>query len=91
MAKNELKTKVNEASVTDFINSVPDEQTRKDCFEILKMMKQATKVRTEDVGGEHCRFWELSLQRRQRARRRLDADRLLPAQTKPDAVFDGRF
>lgn len=43
MAKSELKTKVNEASVTDFINSIPDEQKRNDCFEILKMMKQITK------------------------------------------------
>ena len=44
MAKNtELKTKVNEASVEGFLNSVADEQARKDCFEILKMMKQVTK------------------------------------------------
>lgn len=44
MAKTaELKTKVNEASVTDFLNSVEDEQKRKDSFEILKMMEQATK------------------------------------------------
>lgn len=44
MAKNaEVKTKVNEASVEGFLNSVTDEQARKDCFEILKMMKQVTK------------------------------------------------
>ena len=44
MAKNtEVKTKVNEASVEGFLNSVADEQARKDCLEILKMMKQATK------------------------------------------------
>lgn len=43
MAKNaELKTKANEASVEEFINSVTDEQKRKDCFEILEMMKQVT-------------------------------------------------
>ncbi len=41
--KTELKTKVNDASVEGFLNSVEDEQTRKDCFEILKMMKQVTK------------------------------------------------
>ena len=44
MAKNaEIKTKVNSASVEGFLNSVEDEQKRKDCFEILKMMKQVTK------------------------------------------------
>jgi len=42
MAKAELKTKVNDASVTKFLNSVADEQKRNDCFEILKMMKQIT-------------------------------------------------
>lgn len=44
MAKNtDLKTKVNDASVEGFLNSVEDEQKRKDCFEILKMMKQVTR------------------------------------------------
>lgn len=44
MAKSaELKTKVNEASVEGFLNAVADAQTRKDCFEILKMMEQVTK------------------------------------------------
>ncbi len=44
MAKNtDLKTKVNDTSVEGFLNSVEDEQKRKDCFEILKMMKQVTR------------------------------------------------
>lgn len=44
MAKQaELKTKQTEASVDDFLNAIPDEQTRKDCFEIAKIMKQATR------------------------------------------------
>jgi len=39
MAKSaELKTKVNEASVEKFLNAVKDENARKDCYEILKMM-----------------------------------------------------
>ncbi|HEX2995979.1 MAG TPA: DUF1801 domain-containing protein [Anaerolineales bacterium] len=51
MAKTaELKTKVNEASVTDFLNSVEDEQKRQDSFEILKMMEQATKERPKMWG-----------------------------------------
>jgi hypothetical protein len=41
--KAELKTKVNDASVEGFLNSVADEQKRGDCFEILKLMKQVTK------------------------------------------------
>ena len=45
MAKTaELKTKVNDASVTKFLSSVDDEQKRKDCFEIMKMMNQVTKA-----------------------------------------------
>ena len=45
MAKQaELKTKLNDASVTDFLNSVEDEQKRKDSFEILKLMKRASKA-----------------------------------------------
>lgn len=43
MAKTELKTKVNDASVTKFIEGVTDEAKRNDCFEILKMMQQVTK------------------------------------------------
>lgn len=45
MAKNvELKTKLNDASVEDFLNTVDDEQIRADCFEITKIMKQVTKA-----------------------------------------------
>jgi len=40
---SELKTKINTASVEKFLNAVADEQARKDCYEILKIMKQATK------------------------------------------------
>ncbi len=39
----ELKTKVNAASVEDFLNSVTDQQKREDSFEILKLMEQVTK------------------------------------------------
>ena len=53
MAKAELKTKVNDASVTEFLNRVTDEQKRKDCFEILKMMKQVTK--------EEAKMWGTSI------------------------------
>ena len=39
----ELKTKKTEAGVDDFLKGVKDEQVRRDCVEIIKMMKQATK------------------------------------------------
>ena len=39
----ELKTKQTEASVEDFLNCLPSEQTRADCFEIVKIITQATK------------------------------------------------
>ena len=38
----ELKTKLNDASVEDFLNKVENEQKREDSFEIIKMMQQAT-------------------------------------------------
>ena len=43
MAKYELKTKVNKASVENFINSVEDKQKRDDSFKILELMKRITK------------------------------------------------
>ena len=43
MAKTELKTKVNDANVEKFLNSVVDVGKRNDAFEILKLMKQVTK------------------------------------------------
>lgn len=49
----ELKTKKTEASVEKFINSVPDEQKRKDAFIILEMMKKAS--------GEEPKMWGSSI------------------------------
>ncbi len=44
MAKQvELKTKVNDASVEDYLNSVEDDSKRKDSFEILRLMEEVTK------------------------------------------------
>jgi hypothetical protein len=39
----ELKTKMTEASVEDCLNKIKDEDTRRDCFEIAKIMKQVTR------------------------------------------------
>ena len=38
----EIKTKPTSASVEDFINTIKDEQKRKDSFVVLEMMKKAT-------------------------------------------------
>jgi hypothetical protein len=38
----EIKTKPTSSSVEDFINSVPDEQKRKDSLVLLEMMKKAS-------------------------------------------------
>jgi hypothetical protein len=56
MAKAELKTQVNDASVTEFLNSVADEQKRNDCFEILKMMKQVTREEPKMWGSSIVGF-----------------------------------
>lgn len=45
----ELKTKVNDASVEDFLAAYPEE-TRKDCLEIAKMMKSATRAQPKMWG-----------------------------------------
>jgi hypothetical protein len=39
----ELKTKKTEASVDAFLNTIKDEDIRRDCFEIVKIMKQVTR------------------------------------------------
>ncbi len=49
----EIKTKPTAASVEDFINTVKDEQKRKDSFVLLEMMKKAS--------GEEPKMWGGSL------------------------------
>jgi len=56
MAKAEPKTKVNDASVTEFLNSVADQQKRNDCFEIVKMMQQITKEEPKMWGSSMVGF-----------------------------------
>ena len=57
MAKNaELKTKLNDASVEDFLNTVSDEKIRADCFEIAKIMKQVTKAEPKMWGASIVGF-----------------------------------
>lgn len=46
----ELKTKQNEASVNDFINSIAEEQKRKDLDAIKDLMEKATKAKAKMWG-----------------------------------------
>src|SRR5262245_39777219 len=52
----ELKTKKTEASVEDFLNKIKDEQTRQDCFEIARIMKQATRSEPKMWGSSIVGF-----------------------------------
>ena len=46
----ELKTKANEASVKDFINKQQDKSTREDCFKLISLMKEITKMKPKMWG-----------------------------------------
>jgi hypothetical protein len=57
----ELKTKLNDASVTDFLNGIKDETKRADSFEILKMMQQVTKQEPKMWGSSIIGFGNIHL------------------------------
>jgi hypothetical protein len=46
----ELKTKKNEANVNDFINTVSEDQKRKDVYAIKELMEKATKANAKMWG-----------------------------------------
>ena len=52
----EIKTKQTSSSVTDFIDSIPDEQKRKDSLVILKLMEKATKEKPRMWGSSMIGF-----------------------------------
>ena len=52
----ELKTKLNDASVTEFLNSIENEEKRADSFEILKLMRQVTKQEPKMWGSSIVGF-----------------------------------
>src|SRR5437868_9255308 len=49
----ELKTKATDKSVDKFINKIPDEERRQDCFAIAKMM--------EEITGQTPKMWGPSI------------------------------
>jgi hypothetical protein len=52
----EIKTRQTTSSVTDFIDSIPDEQKRKDSYVILKLMEEATKEKPKMWGSSLIGF-----------------------------------
>ena len=59
MAKTaDVKTKKNEASVESFLNTIKDEEVRRDCFEIAQMMKKASKEEPKMWGSSIIGFGE---------------------------------
>jgi hypothetical protein len=55
----ELKTKLNDASVDDFLNAIKDEQVRQDCWAITEMMQKATKAAPKMWGPSIVGFGSL--------------------------------
>ncbi len=54
MAKKlELKTKKNDSNVDEYIAGIADEQTRKDCEQLVKLMSETT--------GEPAKMWGASM------------------------------
>lgn len=49
----EIKTKPTALSAEDFIHQIPDEQKRRDCFQLLELMKK--------VSGEEPVLWSNSI------------------------------
>ncbi len=57
----ELKTKQTDSSVENFFNSIADEQKRKDCIQISKMMKAATNSEAKMWGTAIVGFGNIRL------------------------------
>ena len=61
MAKAKLKTKKTKISAKDFLNTVKEEQLRKDSFSILGMLQKATGDKPEMWGGAIIGFGNVQL------------------------------
>ena len=55
----EIKTRQTDSSVEAFLNTVADEQKRKDSFVLLKMMEKATKEKPKMWGASMIGFGKL--------------------------------
>ena len=61
MAKAVLKNKLNEASATGFLNTIKEENKRKDCFTVLELMEKATNAKAKMWGGSIVGFGSVHL------------------------------
>jgi hypothetical protein len=52
----ELKTKLTDASVDDFLNAIKDEQVRQDCLAVTEIMQKATKAAPKMWGASIVGF-----------------------------------
>ena len=52
----ELKTKPNDQSVTDFLNTIPDLPKRQDCFTLVNLMQEVTKAEPRMWGSSIVGF-----------------------------------
>jgi uncharacterized protein DUF1801 len=52
----ELKTKATDASVEEFLQGIADEKKREDCYQILEIMKKATKSEPKMWGSSIIGF-----------------------------------
>jgi hypothetical protein len=57
----ELKTKLTDASIADFLNEIKDEEKRTDSFEIVKLMQQVTKQEPKMWGTSIIGFGNVHL------------------------------
>ena len=52
----EIKTKLTDVSVEDFLNSIADETRRADCFAVLELIRKATKTEAKMWGASIVGF-----------------------------------
>jgi hypothetical protein len=55
----ELKTKVNDASVTKFLDSIADEKKRQDAYTLLELMQKVTKAQPKMWGSSIIGFGDM--------------------------------
>ena len=55
----QIKTRETEASVDSFINAIKEEEKRKDCFTLIKIMQKATKDKPKMWGSSIIGFGNL--------------------------------
>lgn len=87
MAKStERKTKVNTASVDDFIDAQPSEQVRDDCRTLVALMEQATGAPAEMWGSSIVGLRSLPMPDGERQDDRVDDHRVLATEGQSDRL-----